>query len=568
MSRFLGLSCALVLAFLALPTTGRAQRVQPIDRLPANTYAVLIWHGQAAIAKGAATNNLVRLWNDPDFLSVRQIFSQAIAGSGPDTPSAPGKGLSKADQDAMLDVMSSPGIVGAAGALDLAKLFEGSAKTATPSKDSDIFLIWDAAGKEAQWRKIDELAQSPSQPATVTRVKLRGIDVRVSETEKRMAYSGTVGPWRVEAGRQALFEDLVDRLQAASAPAASFIQSPLYAESQRFRADNTLAEFLVKMPDMKTIKSTPGESFNIAAFLQGLRLDRVRGFVGSIGLAGTGTQMRSALVGDTTPGSVFDLFGSSSTTFGTLPAAPAGYSYNASKLDLGAFYRTVRAALKSSMGPDQFGNLEMMEGMVAAEMQMPVADLLGAIEEVASITPADAVSTDFSRVIFALRLKRTSDFIALFKKSLGEMISAEATEGATTYLTLTSPVGALHVAAGPQLLVVAPTRDLARAAMTRAAAAAPQPGSLAAEAGFQKGRALFPPALTSLAYSDMTKIPWQTLLGEVTSAASEAKPDPATDRLAADLVRLLPPLMAKYLRSSSSAGWKTPMGVFFEGRID
>ena len=568
MSRFLRVSCALVLAFLAMPTIGRAQRVVPLDRLPANTYAVLIWHGQAAISKGASTNNLVRLWNDPDFRSVRQIFSQAIAGSGPDTPS--GKGLTKADQDAMVDAMASPGIVGAAGSLDLGTLFDDAATKATPaSKDSDIFIIWDAAGKEAQWRRIDELAQNPSLPATVTTVKLKGLDVRVSETEKRKSYTGTVGPWRVEAGRQALFEDLVGRLQAASAPATSLIQSPLYAESQRFRADNTLAEFMVKMPDTKAIKSTPGESFNVAAFLQGLRLDRVRGLVGSIGLAGTGTQMRSALVGDTTPGSLFDLFGASSTTFGTLPAAPAGYSYSASKLDFGAFYRTVRAALKGSMAPDQFGNLEMMEGMVAAEMQMPLADLLGSIEEVASITPADAVSTDFNRVIFALRLKRTSDFIALFKKSLGEMISGEALEGGTTYLTLTSPVGALHVAAGPQLLVVAPTRELARAAMTRAAAAAPQPGSLAAEAGFQKGRALFPPALTSLAYSDMTKLPWQTLFGELTNAMPEStKPDPSGERLAADLVRLLPPLMAKYLKSSSSAGWKTPAGMFFEGRID
>jgi hypothetical protein len=559
-----------VLALTALPTTGKgqAQRVQPIDRLPANTYAVLIWHGQAAISKGAATNNLVRLWNDPDFLSVRQIFSQAIAGSGPGASPGSGKGLSKADQDAMVDVMASPGVVGAAGALDLGRMFD-SASAGAASKDSDIFIIWDAAGKEAQWRRIDELAQNPSQPATVTNVKLKGIDVRISETEKRMAYSGMVGPWRVEAGRQALFEDLVGRLQSTSAPATSLVQSPLYTESQRFRADNTLVEFLVKMPDTKTIKSTPGEPFNVAAFMQGLHLDRVRGFVGSIGLAGTGTQMRSALVGDTTVGSLFDLFGASTTTFGTLPAAPSGYSYSASKLDFGAFYRTVRAALKGAMAPDQFGNLEMMEGMVAAEMQMPLADLLGAIEEVASITPADAVSTDFARVIFALRLKRTSDFIALFKKSMGEMISAEATEGATTYLTLTSPVGALHVAAGPQLLVVAPTRELARAAMTRAAAAGPQPGSLAADAGFQKGRALFPPALTSLAYSDMTKLPWQTLFGELTSAVpASATSGPAGDKLAADLVRLLPPLMAKYLKSSSSAGWKTPAGMFFEGRID
>jgi hypothetical protein len=560
-----------VLAFLALPTIGRAQRVLPIDRVPANTYAVLIWHGQAAIAKGASTNNLVRLWNDPDFLSVRTVFSQAIAGSGPDTPSGSDKGLSKADQDAMLDAMASPGIVGAAGTVDLARLFDGAAKKAADaaSKDSDLFMIWEAAGKEAAWRRIDDLAQNPARPATVTSVKLRGIDVRVAEMPARTSYTGMVGPWRVQAGRQALFEELVVRLQGTTAPSTSLLQSPLYAESQRFRADNPLAEFLVAMPDVKSIKSTPGESFNVAAFLQGLRLDRVRGFVGSVGLAGSGTVVRSALVGDTAPGGVFDLFGASSTTFGTLPAAPAGYSYSASKVDLAAFYRTVRAALKGAMAPDQFGNLEMMEGMVAAEMQMSLGDVLASIEEFASITPADAVSTDFQRVMFAVRLKRTPEFIALFKKSLGEMISAETTEAGVTHLTLASPLGAVHVAAGPQLLVVAPTRELARGAMARAAAAAPQPGSLAADAGFQKSRALFPPALTSLAYSDMTKLPWSSLFGDLTSAVPESEtPDPARERLAADLVRLLPPLLAKYLRSSGSAGWKTPAGMFFEARID
>ena len=323
------------------------------------------------------------------------------------------------------------------------------------------------------------------------------------------------------------------------------------------------------MPDVSTIKSTPGEAFNVPAFVQGLHLERVRGFVGSLGLAGTGTQMRSALIGDTTAGSVFDLFGASSTTFGTLPVAPAGYSYSASKLDLGAFYRTVRAALKRALPPDQVGNVEMVEGMVAAEMQMSIGDLLGSIEEFASITPVDAITTDIGRVMFAMRLKKTTEFVAMLRKGLGEMISGESTEGGTTYLTLATPVSALHVAAGPQLLVVAPTRELARAAMTRAASATPQPGSLAADAGFQKGRALFPPSLTSLAYSDMSKLPWATLFGELTSALPEsAKGDPTSQRVAADMSRLLPSLLAKYLRSSSSAGWKTPGGVFFEGRID
>jgi hypothetical protein len=561
-SRFLRVSCALVLAFLALPTTGRAQRTLPLDRLPANTYAVLIWHGQAAIAKGAATNNLVRLWNDPDFLPVRRLFSEALATSEPGA-----KPLSKADQDAMLEVVSNPAIIGAAGTLDLARLFDDAAAAAVKPAESDFFVILDTTGKEAHWRRLD--ARETRATTKVTTLKLKGIDVRRSESEKDLSFAGTVGSWRVEAGRQALFEDLVERLQAASAPASSLIQSPLYAEAQRFRADSVLAEFLVKMPDLSTVKSTPGESFNAAALLRGLKLERVRGLVGSIGLAGSATLMRSALLGDTSAGSLFDLFGSSTTTFGTLPAAPAGHAYNATKLDFGAFYRTLRAAMKSAMPPDQFGNLEMVESMVAAEMQVPLADLLASIEEVATIKPTGAENTDFSKVMFALRLKRTSDLLALLKKGLGEMIAGETIEGGTTYLSLAMGPTTVHVAAGPQLLVVAPTRELARAAMTRAAAGTPQPGSLAADAGFQKGRALFPPALTSLAYSDMGQTGWQALFGELASAVPEStRSTPGSERVAAELTRLLPPLLTKYLRTSSSAGWKTPAGMFFEGRID
>lgn len=571
MSRFLGASVALLLAFLAMPSAGigQAQRTVPLDRLPPNTYAVLIWHGQPAIAKGAATNNLVRLWNDPDFLSVRRLFSQSLAGAGTADAKGGAKRLSQADQDALIEAIGNPGIVGAAGAFDFSTLFDDAAKKAQPaSKDSDLFMIWDAAGKEAQWQKIDQLAQNPDRPATVTSLKLKGIDVRRSELPTRVSFTGMVGPWRVETGRQSLFEDLVGRLQGAAAPATSFIQSPLYAEAQKFRADSTLLEFLVKMPNLSTIKSPASGSFNVAAFLQGMKMDRVRGLVGSVGLAGSGTLMRTAILGDTSAGSVFDFFGASTPTFGTLAAAPAGYSYNASKVDFGAFYRTLRGALKASMSPDSFANLEMVEGMAAAQMQMSLADLLGSIEEFASVTPMDAVTTDIGKVTYAFRVKRSSDFLSLLKMGAGEMITGESVEGGATYLTLATPVSPMHVAAGPTLLVVAPTRELARGAIARAVATTPQPGSLAADANFQKGRALFPAALTSLSYSDMRKMPWQTLLGELTSAMPASSKDPERDKLVVDVVTLLPPLLTRYLRSSSSAGWKAPGGVFFEGRID
>lgn len=526
------------LTLLLVSSSGRAQRGLPIDRLPADTYAFMVWHGQAAIAKGPATNTLVRLWNDPEFQSIRKALTERLTGSAP---------ASTADREAIADVLLSPAIVGLAGRFDLARL--GAADKADDI-GSDFFLIADATGREAQWQRIDAMI--------------------AKEAGGKPTFRGMVGTWRVQAGRQALFDALSARLKASAAPTDAVTQTPLYLAGQRFRAEGAVAEYFLKMPSLAGAKPAAAGSFDLAAFMRGMHLERVQGLVGSVGLAGSGTLVRSALVGDTSAGSLFDLFGTSTTSFGTLLAAPAGYSYSGSKLDLAALYKTVRDAMQSAMPPEQFASVEMMEGMAAAELNMPIADVLGSFDEIGTVTPVDAVSTDLTKTMFALRLKRTKELLALLRTGAADMISNDVNEGDTTYMTLSTPLSTMHVAVTPTLLVAGANRAFVREAVARAAvpAATPPAGSLAADAEFKRRRALFPPALTSLAYSDMSKFPWQTLLSQVEDAVpTTSKPDPSKPA-APEITKALPGLLARYFHSSASASWKVPQGMFFEIRVD
>ena len=391
----------------------------------------------------------------------------------------------------------------------------------------------------------------------VSAVKLQGVSATRKESPESVSFRAEVGSWRVEAGRQSLMEDLISRLQGGTAPAGGFMQSALYQSSRKFSADNPVAEFFVEIPDVTTMKAPPVGGFDVAAVLRGLHLERMQGFVGSIGLSGAGTQVRTAILGDTSPGSLFDYFGDNVTTFATLPVAPSGFSYSAARMNLGAFYQTIRAALKGALTPEQFANVEMAEGMVASETQMQIGDLLGMIEEFANITPFDLAATDFTKVMYAVRVRKPEALLGLLRKAAGSSIASDTVEGNVTYLALPMPGMALHMAFTPQLLIVGPSPDLVRQAVARAAATGVAPGSLAADAGFKQSRARFPAALSSFGYSDMSKFPWMTLLDNPMVSGPTTAP-----------FRQLPAVLSRYLKTTSSATWKAAGGVFFEVRID
>ncbi len=563
---------ALAMALVAVSSTGLAQRALPVDRLPADTYAFAVWHGAAALAKAQPTNNLVQLWNDPDFSALRRTLtdwlvavSQTAAGEG-----APAPPLTQADLDAAIDLGNCPAIIGFAGRLDLSRLIDSLDQTTAKPAESDLFAIMDATGKEEQYRRFsDAVAARAGSRQAVTTVAIKGVSVTRRTQPDSVSFEAALGPWRISAGRQSVIEDLIGRLQASGAPPDAVTQTAFYQAAGTFRAPNPILEYYVRMPDLTSIKAPSAGPFNVTALLQNLHLDRIQGLAGSIGLSGAGATLRNAILGNTSPGSLFDLFGASTTSLATLPAAPAGSSYSASRLDLGAFYRTVRAALKSALAADAFANVEMAEQMVSAETQMTLPDLFALIEEVATVVPVDRAATDFASQMFVLKVRRPQDLLAVLRQAAGPLVSSETAEGGTTFMSLNLDTTMLHLAVTPQFFIVAPTRDTAREAIARAAAPSPPAGSLAADAGFQRSRKEFPASLTSLAYSDMSKFPWQTFFEAFDAAlSSQAGRETPLKSPPPSIGRTIAGLLQRHLRTSASASWKAPAGVFFDMRVN
>ena len=122
------------------------------------------------------------------------------------------------------------------------------------------------------------------------------------------------------------------------------------------------------MPDVSTLqlKGTPG--FDTGAFFRALHLERIHLLCGGIDLAAPTAGLRAAILGDTSPGSLFDLFGANTSSFPTLAAAPPGSSINISRLDLGAVVSTVVNAMTAATGPEGAPRVQMIAGLVSASV--------------------------------------------------------------------------------------------------------------------------------------------------------------------------------------------------------
>jgi hypothetical protein len=307
-------------------------------------------------------------------------------------------------------------------------------------------------------------------------------------------------------------------------------------------------------------------------------VERMRAVTASLNPTGTTTRLRIALLGDTSPGSLFDFFGESSTTFATLAATPAAASYSAFRFDLAALYQTVRTGLKAGLTPEQSGNIELMEGGVSTQMNMTLPEILALLSgEFAVITTGTNPDLTESSM-FALKISKPEEVLRLARLLLGSSITNEESEGEVTYLAVATPytdskTGAqrkrfYYAGVSSHSMVVGPRKVQVKQGVARMAASGPaQAGTLGADAQFQRVRAQLPPALSGLSYTDMTKYPWGTfveaLLKEIQSKPGQDKSGPSPET-----IQGLPQLLGKYLHAVAGGWWKDRNGVFTESFIE
>lgn len=605
---------------LALTSAPLAQSAVPTmpgpDRLPADTWILMNWHGVAGATRVRDTNPVMRLWDDPQFTSARDKIITRIAGPvGKDAA-----GDRRAVIDDILSAFENPAMFGVAG---------------NPLADGrntvHFFAVLNHKGKEAVWARLDGHERAGTN-AQVSRYAFRGVQIRKTikttlpkpppapeapgatpeppRPKISTTFEATSGDYELYSDDQGLMESLITRLQGGDPTGDSLLKNTAYQRAQRFRAAGPLLEVFVKVPDLSKIPVPQTPQINMQAVIRELHPERLQGLWLSAGMGRDRMLVRGAVLGDMTPGSLLDLVGSNVSEFQTLAAAPAGDSYGAFRIDMAALYATVLRAIKAGLPPDRGAATSMLiDSMVAAQTGMRTSEVLALFTgEIGAATTGDEgpglnalpaalmIPLTHGEQVLGILRKVAAPLFANEEKIVDATVVKIDWPGKSAAVAAKAPESVL-VAVSPRMLVVSPDRSKLEGVLSRDASGARTPsGSVAADPKFQAARKTFPAQLNGISYTDVSRMRWEPFVdslrqqlarqrqqdldraARIEQGDERSAPDPAraaqlrkqseeAGEFAQIMLDLLP-LMKKHLHTSAGGTWKAGDGMFFDSFLN
>lgn len=608
MSAILRRICVWLVCSVPVAGLAAAPAMPGVERLPADTWVLLQWHGVTAADKVRGTNPVMRLWDDPQIKAVRAGLFEDLAREN--------SAFNRARADDVLSVLENPAVIGVAG--DPLTVVSGGGKV-------HGFAVINRKGKEAAWARLRQ--ESMAKPGVVeSSYAFSGLQVKKTVTTTpappapegmsqgpprvRESFSAMLGDYELFADQQQLMETLITRLQARSAPAgASLASDATFQRAQRFRADGPLLEAFVKIPDLSKLPIPPQQQLDIAGGVRELHLERMHGLWLSAGMGSDRMVMRGALLADTTPGGLLDLIGGNVKDFQTAAVASAEGSFGALRLDLPALYVTLLRAVRSGLPPDQGAAAGILiDSVVAAQTGMRASELLSLLGgEIGMSSVGDGMIGGSVPGMLLFQVARSEPLLGLLQTLTSSFSQGEERIGAATVLKLLAPqtgaaAGAVApqpvlVAVAPKTLAVTQDRRQLEAALAREATGAAAPaGSVAADPAYQAMRRSFPAELNSVSFANIARGHWEKELDSIRKTlrtqqeelrrrlaeagapvAGDAASAQQAEQLRAQLGTLekaektadvVIPLLAKYLKLSAGGGWKAADGVFFDSYVN
>ncbi len=575
--------CLLLFAAALLVLGARSARAQaPLEpaQMPARTAFYLIWRGVPP-PDARKTNSLLALWDDPDFAPVRSAIAAGLLSSSEEK--APQAKLTRGEIEEYASLLENSFTLGylSEPARHAASNAAAAPEVKAPAWNG-MFFVYDRTGKEALLTKaVIRLRAQEKEMPRLSQLTIGTVPVLKVERKGGVTYWAEHGKFAVSASERSAMEEILSRLDGKSSAAASLAQSSAHQEAQPNLGGGVL-EFFLRIPSLKELASdSNAQGFQVRPLLDAIKLDAVHSLSGHVTFEGARTHMQGAILGVSTPGTLFDIWSAGQPSPASLAFVPAdAISYNSAQLDLQGIYDTLKRAARAVLPQGQQGNADMIDTLAQARLGMPLTEALGVLSgEFASMQTS--TSMDTAKQVYFFGIRKKPEALKLIRTLFSDQLSSERNEGETTFLKISlggkqGNAGVaqwhfFHLAVTPEMILGASRVDTLRevlASHAQVSAAA----TLAAVPQFHAGRAQFPEKLNGLSYFDFQKLDWQAVKdhwieeAKKTSGARSSDLSKKTSPSEAPgwLSQADPKVFSRHLHYAASGSWKDSKGIHFE----
>jgi hypothetical protein len=569
----------------------------PVDpaKLPNRTLFYLMWHGMPSV-EVRNNNSLFALWNDPQFAAMRASFVDSVLtdSTKPKANTAP----TRQEIDQYAGLLDNAFLLGYMRQQPQSHTFQNvsASQSASPPSWNGLYFIYDRSGKEELLSKaVTRMRTAETDIPKISDVTVAGVPSLKIERKSGITYWAEFGKYAVSANEAAVFEEVLNVVNGKYA-GPTLSQSPAYQEAMPLLRSGLLEFFLV-MPKVDDImaNSTSPTTAQLALVLSALKLESVHSIAGRVLLDGRKTRLTGAILGDTSPGGLFDIWpAGQSSPVSMLYLQPDTIGYGESEFNLLGIYELLkRAFAPSSVGSPQAAT--PLEKMAEARLGMPLPDALALLTgEIGWIQTSPTL--DNSQKVYLLGINNQPSALKLTHTLFTDQISSEHTVGDTTFLKIstrqgqsstssptssstsasaTSPVTSIpsshYLAFTPTVLLASEKSDTLQPYLSHAPAS-PDPVKFK---NLLAARAQLPQKLNGFSYFDLQKLDWPGLrakwLTEANQSSHSAKSASASstqDKWANWLTQINPDVFSKYLHTMAGESWKDANGVHFEHWLD
>ena len=550
----------------------------PVDpgQLPANTSFYLCWHGTPS-GEVRKNNSLYALWDDPDFASARSAWLESFLSEAQRDKSADKPKLSREELAQYATLLDNALVIGALREPEA--LTAKRAAAAAAGKDipawNGMFFIYDRTGKEELLAKaVLRMRDQGTDIPKLANLTVAGVSALKVEKKSGVTYWAEFGKNAVAAQDASVFEEII-QLVNGKRPGATLAHSAAYEEAKPLLAAGVL-EFFVVIPSLKDLavhKSTQAVP-SAKPLLDSIKFESAHSLAGHIVLDGVKTHAEGALLGDTAPGSLFDIWAEGQGNPASLAyVSPDTIYYSESQFNLPGIYQTLKRAFSEGPGNSaQFFTL--MESSAQTRLGMPLPDALALpTGEVAWMQTSPTMDDSEKLYLFGITNKAAS--LKLARTLLGDRISSERNEGNVTFLKVSlqggqSPAGMTawhfyYLGLTPALMFGSSKNENIRHYLSQPPADGPLAKHILAV------RSKYPEKLNGFSYFDFQKIDWPAIkakwIAEATQSAAKAKSNDEanTEKKLADwLAGVNPDVFPRHLHTMAGASWKDAQGVHFD----